>query len=67
MALPQRERYEAARNLGPAGMPLKVEAHQAIDWEEFSSLRIQYEESLLFVAQRTFVSGDAILLATMEG
>jgi hypothetical protein len=67
MALPQRERYEAARNLGPAGMPLKVEAHQAIDWEEFSSLRIQYEESLLFVAQRTFVSGDTILLATMEG
>jgi len=66
-ARPQRGRYGAARAcLCSAGMPLRSEVNQETQWEEFSSLRTQYEEALSFVAQRTFASLDGILVETMK-
>jgi hypothetical protein len=47
-------------------MPLRSEVNQETQWEEFSSLRTQYEEALSFVAQRTFASLDGILVETMK-
>jgi hypothetical protein len=62
-----RERYEGARAcLCSAGLPLRSEVNEETQWEEFSSLRTQYEEALFFVAQRTFASLDGILLETIE-
>jgi hypothetical protein len=67
MVRPRREHYEAARSrLCSAGMPLKLGVSQEAQWEEFSSLRTQYEESLIFVAQRTFAPLDGILVETGE-
>src|SRR5580693_1001265 len=67
MARPVGERYGAAPAwLRSAGMPLSAEVSQQTHCEERSSLRTQYEEALFFVARRTFVSLDGILVETME-
>jgi hypothetical protein len=67
MARPVGERYGAAPAcLCSAGMPLSAEVSQQTHCEECSSLRTQYEEALFFVARRTFVSLDGILVETME-
>ena len=67
MARPLRERSGTARAcICFAGRPLRLEVDQETKWEEFSSLRKQYEEALFFVAGRTFASLDGILLETTE-
>ena len=67
MTRPQRESYGAARTcLCSAKMPLSSAVNQKTHCEECSSLRMQYEEALFFVARRTFVSLDGILVETME-
>jgi hypothetical protein len=67
IARPPRERYEAVRDrLRSVGMPLRSDVNQETQWEEFSSLRTQYEESLFFVAGRTFASLGEVLVETME-
>ena len=67
MARPVGERYGVARTcLCSAGVPLRSEVSQKTHGEERPSLRTQYEEALFFVARRTFVSLDGILVETME-
>jgi len=67
IARPLRERYGTARvYLYSAGIPLRPEVNQETQWEEFSSLRTQYEEALSFVAQQTFASLEEIPVETME-
>jgi hypothetical protein len=67
MALPARERHGTVRvGLRSAGMPLRSGITQETQWEDFSSLRTQYEEALSFVARRTFASLDGILAETTE-
>ena len=57
-----RQKYEAARaHLRSAGLLLRSAADEATQWLEFVSLRGQYEQALLFVAQRTFTPIDGVL------
>jgi len=57
-----RPRYEAARvRLCAAGVPLRSTAHVETQWQEFLSLRRQYEDALFFVARRTFAPVDGVL------
>jgi hypothetical protein len=59
---PSREKYDSARaSLCSAGIPLKSFAGQGAQWQEFLSLRGQYEEALFFVARQTFASLDGVL------
>jgi hypothetical protein len=67
MALPLKERYVAVRAcLCSAGMPQSSEVNGKIQAKEFLLLRTQYENSLSFVAGRTFASLDGILIETVE-
>jgi hypothetical protein len=67
MALPLKERYVAVRAcLCSTGMPQSSEVNGKIQAKEFLLLRTQYENSLSFVAGRTFASLDGILIETIE-
>jgi hypothetical protein len=55
IAGPSREQFETARAcLRQVGMPLKSGAREDDQWQEFSSLRSQYDGVLAFIARRTF-------------
>ncbi len=59
---PSRQDYEAVRTcLSWAGMPLKPATGKEVQWQEFLSLRSQYESALLFIASHTFTPLDHIL------
>ena len=59
--------YESARaRLCSAGMPLRSAADEETQWQEFLSLRGQYEEALFFIARRTFAPVDDVLINTVE-
>jgi hypothetical protein len=64
---PARGRYEAARSrLCSAGIPSRSTADRETQWQEFLSLRGQYEEALFFVARRTFAPLDGVLVDMVE-
>ena len=65
--LPSRRKYEAARvRLCSAGTLLRSAADEESQWQEFLSLRGQYEEALFFVARQTFAPIDGVLIDMME-
>jgi hypothetical protein len=47
-------------------MPLRSAAEQETQWQEFLSLRGQYEEPLFFIARRTFAPMDGVLVEMAE-
>ena len=52
---PSRESYESARTrLRSAGIPLRPAADPETQWQDFLSLRGQYEDALFFIGRRTF-------------
>ena len=62
-----RKKYEAVRGrLCCAGIPLRSAADLESQWQEFSALRGQYEEALLFIARRTFALRGAVLADLVE-
>jgi hypothetical protein len=59
---PSKRKYEAARaRLCSAGLPLKSATDETTQWQEYLSLRGQYEQALFFVAQRTFTPVEGVL------
>lgn len=62
-----REWYDATRtHLYSMGLPLRSAVDAEPQWQEFLSLRAQYEEALFFVAHQTFATLESIPMATDE-
>jgi glutamate mutase epsilon subunit len=47
-------------------MPLRTTLDEETQWQEFLSLRGQYEEALFFVARQTFAPLDGVLIDMVE-
>jgi len=61
IACPSREWYDATRtHLYSVGLNLRSAVDAEPQWQEFLSLRGQYEEALLFVASQTFAPLEGI-------
>jgi hypothetical protein len=66
-AHPSRQKYEAARvSLSTAGMPLRSSTEQETQWQEFLSLRGEYEDALFLVARQTFAPSHGALIDLVE-
>jgi hypothetical protein len=62
-----KRKYEAARaRLRAAGLPLRSTTDETTQWQEFLSLRGQYDQALFFVAHRTFTPTDGVLIDMVE-
>lgn len=65
--LQSKREYQVTRDrLCSAGISLRSTANDEAQWQEFLSLRAQYEEALFFIAHRTFTPLNGLLVEMVE-